>query len=116
MKFIALLSGGKDSCYNIVKCVQHGHELVCLANLYPPAEFNGHDLDSFMYQTVGHNIVDAYSECFAVPMIRRSIQGMPVSKHLNYDAVEEDEVEDLYRLLKEIVVSFWILFMRHNTF
>lgn len=36
MKVCALVSGGKDSCYNMVKCVEHGHEIVCLANLRPP--------------------------------------------------------------------------------
>ncbi|VDP99149.1 unnamed protein product [Trichobilharzia regenti] len=36
MKFVALISGGKDSVYNIMECVAHGHKLVALANLSPP--------------------------------------------------------------------------------
>jgi hypothetical protein len=36
MKFVALLSGGKDSCYNIVHCTANGHELVAAASLRPP--------------------------------------------------------------------------------
>ena len=28
-------SGGKDSCYNMVQCIQHGHSIVALANLRP---------------------------------------------------------------------------------
>lgn len=35
MKVVALISGGKDSFYNMVKCVEYGHEIVCLANLLP---------------------------------------------------------------------------------
>lgn len=35
MKFVALISGGKDSVFNIIKCLQNGHELVALINLYP---------------------------------------------------------------------------------
>lgn len=35
MKFVALVSGGKDSLYSIYKCLQYGHELVCIANLHP---------------------------------------------------------------------------------
>lgn len=35
MKFVALLSGGKDSCYNIVHCHRNGHELVAAASLRP---------------------------------------------------------------------------------
>lgn len=34
MKFVALISGGKDSIYNIQQCIAHGHELLALANLY----------------------------------------------------------------------------------
>ena len=36
--FVALISGGKDSCFNCVKCINYGHELVCLANIYPENE------------------------------------------------------------------------------
>ena len=35
MKVAALLSGGKDSCYNMIECVRHGHQIVCLVNLCP---------------------------------------------------------------------------------
>ena len=36
MKVIALCSGGKDSTYNMMECVRHGHEIVALINLRPP--------------------------------------------------------------------------------
>ena len=35
MKYVALLSGGKDSCFNLVHCSQNGHELVAAASLGP---------------------------------------------------------------------------------
>jgi diphthine-ammonia ligase len=35
MKYVALLSGGKDSCYNLVHCAQNGHELIAAASLRP---------------------------------------------------------------------------------
>lgn len=35
MKFVALVSGGKDSCFNISYCQQNGHELVAAASLRP---------------------------------------------------------------------------------
>lgn len=106
MKFAALLSGGKDSCYNIMKCVQHGHELMCLANLCPPPEFLGEDMDSFMYQTAGHQVLGAFSECLGVPLVRRAIRGRPVSQHLNYAVTTDDEVEDLFLLLKDVTVGY----------
>lgn len=37
MKIVALLSGGKDSCYNLVHCAANGHELVAAASLGPGA-------------------------------------------------------------------------------
>ena len=30
-----LFSGGKDSCYNMMKCIATGHQIVALANLQP---------------------------------------------------------------------------------
>lgn len=35
MKVVALISGGKDSCFNMMQCIAAGHEIVALANLYP---------------------------------------------------------------------------------
>lgn len=48
---MALVSGGKDSCYSMYLAQQHGHEVVALANLLP-AEDKPDELDSYMYQTV----------------------------------------------------------------
>lgn len=35
MKYVALLSGGKDSCYNLMHCHRNGHHLVAAASLGP---------------------------------------------------------------------------------
>ena len=56
MKVVELVSGGKDSCYSLMKCVEDGHTIECLANLHP-AETSTHELDIYMYQTVGHYAV-----------------------------------------------------------
>jgi diphthine-ammonia ligase len=34
MKVLALISGGKDSIYNICRCIDEGHSIVALGNLY----------------------------------------------------------------------------------
>ncbi|OXH45898.1 meiotically up-regulated 71 protein [Cryptococcus neoformans] len=34
-KVIGLVSGGKDSCFNLMHCVANGHEIVALATLTP---------------------------------------------------------------------------------
>lgn len=56
LKVVALISGGKDSFFSILHCLANGHEVVALANLHPPLEDGeqSEDIDSFMYQTVGH--------------------------------------------------------------
>lgn len=38
MRVVALVSGGKDSCYNMVQCVAAGHDIVALANLNPTSK------------------------------------------------------------------------------
>ncbi|CAN0308779.1 unnamed protein product, partial [Laminaria digitata] len=83
------------------KCVRHGHELVCLANLYPPAAASD-EADSFMYQSAAHTAIEAQAECFGKPLVRRELVGRAVNQSLQYLPTEDDEVEDLFRLLKEV--------------
>ncbi|XP_034531395.1 diphthine--ammonia ligase isoform X2 [Notolabrus celidotus] len=97
MKVVALISGGKDSCYNMMQCVSAGHRIVALANLRPA---NTDELDSYMYQTVGHQAIDLYAEAMDLPLYRRTIQGSSLDTSRNYSQTEGDEVEDLYELLK----------------
>lgn len=35
MKVVALVSGGKDSCYAMMKCIQYGHQVSPLPVLVP---------------------------------------------------------------------------------
>ncbi|KAJ4837444.1 hypothetical protein Tsubulata_023173 [Turnera subulata] len=101
MKVVALVSGGKDSCYAIMKCIQYGHQIVALANLMP-ADDSVDELDSFMYQTVGHQIIGSYAECMGVPLFRRRIRGSTRHQTLNYRMTPGDEVEDMFILLSEV--------------
>ncbi|ODV88171.1 hypothetical protein CANARDRAFT_188992, partial [[Candida] arabinofermentans NRRL YB-2248] len=101
MKFVALVSGGKDSCFNILHCQANGHELICLANLYPPPS-DSDELDSFMYQTVGHDILAYYEQCIGKPMYRQMITGGSENQNLEYKKTLRDETEDLYELLKTV--------------
>ena len=81
-----------------------GHQLVCLANLCPPLDFTGEDMNSFMYQTAASNVLDAFPECLGVPLIRETIRGRAAVQSLNYSSAEDDEVEDLFRLLRIVQV------------
>ncbi|KAG0712640.1 Diphthine--ammonia ligase [Chionoecetes opilio] len=101
MRVVGLVSGGKDSCFNMLQCVAGGHQVVALANLAP----NHHtdELDSYMYQSVGHMGVELYAEAVGVPLFRRVIQGSSLNTtSITYHPTEGDEVEDLYLLLKEV--------------
>lgn len=102
MKFLALISGGKDSFYNIFHCLKNDHELIALGNLYPK-ESDKQELDSFMFQTVGHDLIDHYSECIGVPLFRRHIlSNSSKNVELNYSATQDDEIEELFQLLKSV--------------
>lgn len=100
-----MISGGKDSCYNMCRCVDDGHEIVALANLYPvkSTETSSDEIDSFMYQTVGHQAITAFADALEKPLFRKSISGKPVNQEYDYNKpVDSDEVEDLYQLLVQI--------------
>lgn len=101
MKVVALVSGGKDSCFNILHCLANGHDLVALANLRPK-DHHVQELDSFMFQTVGHDALQFYEECVGVPMYRGDITGTSKNQQLDYRRTEQDEIEDLFLLLKTV--------------
>lgn len=107
MKFVALLSGGKDSVYSIEKCLDNSHELVCVANLYPPTDpgRKGDEINSYMYQSAAFSAIPKQAECLDVPLVRREIMGHAMLQTLNYEATENDETEDLFELLKDVKVS-----------
>lgn len=105
MKVVALISGGKDSCMNIMMCKRHGHEIVALANLYPK-DNEVDELDSHMFQTVGHHAISAYAACMGVPLLRRRIQGKSLQLGMEYDSKVGDEVEDLRILLRAVKQRF----------
>lgn len=96
MRVVALVSGGKDSCYNMVQCVAAGHDIVALANLNPTSK---DELDSYMYQTVGHMGVELYAEAMGLPLFRQATEGRAIIQDRDYCPTPEDEVEDLYNLL-----------------
>ncbi|KAH7669798.1 Diphthine--ammonia ligase protein [Dioscorea alata] len=81
MKVVALVSGGKDSCYAMMRCIAYGHE-------------------------VGHRIITSYAECMGLPLFRRRISGSTRHSHLSYSMTPGDEVEDMFILLSEIKQKF----------
>lgn len=102
MQVVGLISGGKDSCYNLMCAVREGHKIVALANLHPPKCSESEELDSYMYQSVGADGVELYGEAMQLPLYRREITGEPKNQKSDYEKTEGDEVEDLFELLAEV--------------
>ena len=99
---MGVISGGKDSILAVHLLVQQGHELVGLANLHSPAE-----LDSYMYQCAGSELVEAIGAAMEVPLIIRELRGAPIAIHSNdYLPTDGDEVEDLHALLVDCKARF----------
>lgn len=105
MKFVALLSGGKDSCFNIIKCNQKGHELIAVANLMPPDD-EIEEMNSFMYQSAAHQTIPLMAECLGVPLFRQAMNRKSLVQTLDYSKDDEDEVEDLFLLLERVLQSY----------
>jgi uncharacterized protein (TIGR00290 family) len=105
MKFVALLSGGKDSCFNIIKCVEKGHDLIAVANLMPPDE-EIEEMNSFMYQSAAHQTIPLMAECLGVPLFRQPMKRKSLVQTLDYSKDDDDEVEDLFLLLERVLQSY----------
>lgn len=58
------------------------------------------ELDSYMYQTVGHMGIDKLAEAMELPLYRMETKGLSTQTGKNYVPTDEDEVEDLFNLLK----------------
>ncbi|KAJ5094262.1 hypothetical protein N7456_010123 [Penicillium angulare] len=137
LNVIALISGGKDSLYSILHCIRNGHKVVALANLHPELkqsttgldndkernqdeDEDEEDIDSFMYQTIGHSVIPLYESALEIPLYRAAITGGAVdtSRIYRHDAADqsaeseqnekdedEDETESLVPLLRRIKLA-----------
>ena len=116
MKYVALLSGGKDSCFNLLHCHLLGHHLVAAASLRPPPG-NNDEVDSFMYQSVGQDAIHLIAKALGVPLYRAYINGSAIDQSLEYNThgqgIEGDETEDLLHLLTFVKV---LVHAFHNFF
>ncbi|KAK6813192.1 hypothetical protein RU639_011027 [Aspergillus parasiticus] len=117
LNVIALISGGKDSLYSLLHCIRNGHKVIALANLHPPVQDAQEDIDSFMYQTIGHAVIPLYEQALGIPLYRAPISGGAVDTARIYrnDAADQmaesrqedgqDETESLVPLLKRVMES-----------
>ncbi|KAK5983603.1 hypothetical protein GCK32_003784 [Trichostrongylus colubriformis] len=81
MDVVGLVSGGKDSCYNMMCATEAGNRIVALANLHSG---DRGELDSYMYQSVGSEGVAMIADAMGLPMYRREIKGSPLNQDYDY--------------------------------
>ncbi|KAI5197159.1 hypothetical protein AUEXF2481DRAFT_543159 [Aureobasidium subglaciale EXF-2481] len=112
LKVVALISGGKDSFFSILHCNANGHEVVALANLHPPTQDGerSEDIDSYMYQTIGHTVIPLYEQALGLPLYRQEILGGAVDQNKSYASPaavqgEQDETESLVPLLRKVMAA-----------
>ncbi|KAG9386466.1 ATP-bind-4 multi-domain protein [Pyrenophora tritici-repentis] len=110
LNVVALISGGKDSLFSTLHCQANGHTVVALANLHPAPSTdndNNEDINSYMYQTVGHSVIPLYGEALGIPLYRQEIVGTAVNSSRDYAAdsqkQDKDETEDLVPLLRKVM-------------
>ncbi|ESL09508.1 hypothetical protein TRSC58_02769 [Trypanosoma rangeli SC58] len=112
MKTIALISGGKDSLLSVLLAMRYGHTPVVVANICPTcSEGPEHvqEIDSYSFQTVGHEAVESIAGCMGLPLRRAYIRaGQSKEQGLYYTKQrdDEDEIETLYRLLRAVKEEF----------
>ncbi|KAK3718333.1 hypothetical protein LTR37_005146 [Vermiconidia calcicola] len=112
LKAVCLISGGKDSLFSMLHCLANGHEVLALANLHPPLDNDGvEDMDSYMYQTVGHAVIPLYEKALELPLYRQQILGSAVNQSKSYGAAygmapdHADETESLVPLLRTVIAK-----------
>ena len=105
MRFVALVSGGKDSIYSILEAIKQGHDFVACIHMGRP---ENEEEESYMYQTAGSEIVKTLvEECLQVPLLlhQRTGKSKQTSLIYNHDQNDNDEnakdnqrdeIEDLY--------------------
>lgn len=137
LNVIALISGGKDSFFSLLHCIHHGHRVVALANLFPAQDGDDAspslqvidpeaaprptaqdagdaetDLNSYMYQTVGHEVIPLYAAATGLPLYRLPIHGGAVRHERDYDfsaavaggdGAQQDETETMSALLRAVM-------------
>lgn len=118
LNVIGLISGGKDSFFSLLHCLANNHQVVALANLYPPRALlpgkPSEDLNSYMYQTAGHGLIPHYTDILGIPIFRQEISGSASNSSKVYeyavdiqdDLQRVDETEDLVPLLRRILEQY----------
>lgn len=89
MKIAALVSGGKDSVFAVLKMIEDGHDVVCFVCLVPDNK------ESYMFHAVNTDLVPLISEACGIPLFCRTTSG-----------VKEAELEEMKAALGEAMAVY----------
>lgn len=101
MRFLALVSGGKDSIYNMQLAINDGNTPVCLLNMKMNEE-----KDSFMFQYAGNALLPGISECLGLPLHMVETKGVSKIREIEYSATEDDEIEELFQAVQALLQKY----------
>ena len=102
LNVVALVSGGKDSFFSILHCLASGHQVVALANLHPPVE-DVADMESYMYQTIGHSIVPLYEQALGLPSGQYDVPLLLSAKVYNSDGTLNYDTNNNFGLWGDVI-------------
>ncbi len=88
MKLAALISGGKDSSFAIVKALQEGHDVTNLVTIKPA------NPDSYMFHSANVHLTELISQASGIPLISETTSGE-----------KEKELADLKKALQGLKVD-----------
>jgi diphthine-ammonia ligase len=68
------------------------------------------DINSYMYQTVGHGVIPLYADALGLPLYRQDITGTAINTDKTYapsslDEGDDDETEDLIPLIRKVMAA-----------
>lgn len=95
-RFVGLISGGKDSFYTIELLKREKYDLVALVYI------KSAEIDSYMYQTVGHEMIPFYRQVLNVPIYTCETNRKAINTDKEYTTTPEDEVEVIYEYLSQL--------------
>lgn len=98
MRFLALVSGGKDSVFTVCKLLDEGHQLVGILHIRSTADY----ADSYMFQTVGSEVAELIGLCLGCPSFVCGSECRAVNTEMDYRPTVGDEVEELFSAVQSI--------------
>lgn len=89
MKVAALISGGKDSIYALLKAAEKGDETTCLISIIPD------NYESYMFHSYNTRFVHLIAESMGIPIITKKSKG-----------IKEKELEDLKIAIQDALTEY----------